>query len=185
MEPLNDAVGTGMVCRGAAVFSAKQAAEGSEQGAFKLPASIRGNNAGAAETANPCRNEGFCDRFCRDVRNWYGFGPTGEAVNHCENVPAVTGGRKWSDQIKMDVVKATARWQKRLRWGLRVAGHLGCLTSEARTGPLADISVDARPDVPLCDEALRGSDAGVADVVERVKHSTTKGSRNEGSRRRR
>lgn len=182
VESLNDAVGTGMVCRGAAVLSSQQAVEGREEGTFKLSASIGGDGAGAAEATNPRRNEGLGDRFRSDVRDGHGFGPTGEAVNHCENIPAVTRRRKRSNQIKMYVVKATAGWQEGLCWSLCVASHFGSLTSDARAGPLANISVNAWPNIPVCNEALRGSDAGVADVVKRVKNSTTESSGNKGAR---
>ena len=56
------------------------------------------------------------------------------------------------------------------------------LTLETCSGILADIAIDAGPNIPLCDQELSCSDFWVGKVVKRIENSAVKSGRNKRSR---
>ena len=53
---------------------------------------------------------GSCYGSCLSVLDGQGFGPAGEAVDHCEEVFEALGLRERTDQIDVNVVESPGSW---------------------------------------------------------------------------
>ena len=75
--------------------------------------------------------------------------------------------------MSMNMVEAGIRNGKGTKQGSGVSVNFGFLTLSASTGPGTDISVDARPNVPLRDEMLVSANSWMGQRMEFVKNQTS------------
>ncbi|GFV88656.1 hypothetical protein TNCV_1593761 [Trichonephila clavipes] len=70
----------------------------------------------------------------------------------------------------MDVLKSLNGWSKRLYWAHGVPLDLGSLAWNAASWPFSKVLQHGRPDEAVLDEALRGTNARMREIMERAKY---------------
>ena len=77
---------------------------------------------------NPARDESAGNSLCGDVRDGYGFWPSREAINAGEEIDTSFRRWKWSNEVNVDVVKASIRACEGRQWSNGVTMNLRALT---------------------------------------------------------
>ncbi len=77
-----------------------------EEAAFELDASGGGDILRRPKTSDPVEEKSTNDCLRFALRDWDGFGPAGKAVDTGKEESLTVGGRKGSDQVKVDVAES-------------------------------------------------------------------------------
>ena len=86
VETLDDSNGLCVVGCRVEGRNPEQVVEFRPQTTGELRATVRSDIVRHSETGDPVMDEGPSTGFCGRVGKWDGFGPTGEAVDNCEEV---------------------------------------------------------------------------------------------------
>ena len=70
---------------------------------------VRGNCGGCTKVGNPARDESAGNSLCGDVGDGYGFWSSRESINAGEEIGTSFRRWKWSNEVDVDVVKASIR----------------------------------------------------------------------------
>ena len=149
VDAFHHAVGLRVVGRGRDVVGANELCNGGEELTGELGASVGRDDGGGAVAANPVVDEVAgdvvgCNRAERD-----GFDPTGEAVDHGEDVavPIMRGER--AEKVEVDVAVASFWKGELLQLRADVAMDLRGLAGCTLAAPLFDVLLECLPDVSL------------------------------------
>ena len=83
---------------------------------FELTSSVRGNCGGCTKAGDPARDESAGNSLCGDVGDGEGFRPSRESINAGEEIGTSFRRWKWSNEVDMDVVKASIRACEGRQW---------------------------------------------------------------------
>ena len=161
MKTFYHSISTRVICSGAYALDSKEVGKSGKERGFKLCTAISGDCRWNTIRRDPARYEHTSDGFCGYVRNRNGFRPSDIAINTCEEITATLGWWKRTNDIEMNMIKACIGRSESSQGGDSVTVYFGTLAREAGLGPLADISIYARPDEAFCDQTLSGTDSRV------------------------
>jgi hypothetical protein len=103
VEAFKETIRLRVIGGGGLVMDVEEGTEGFPEGGSKLWATIRGDDGRDTEARDPCGEEGLGTISSGGGGKWDNFWPSSGAVYDGEKVGETMGGRKWANQIHMDV----------------------------------------------------------------------------------
>lgn len=113
---------------------------------FELGAAVCSDGFRGAEAGDPGIEEGLGDCRCGDVVDGRSLGPSGEAVDHRQDVAVAVVHGQGSHYVYVDVLEPTVWNRKGLEGGFGVPVDLVSLAFDTGTTPLPNVLVDGGPD---------------------------------------
>ena len=95
---------------------------------LELTSSVHGNCGGGTKAGDPAIDESAGNSLCSDARDGDGFWPSRESINAGEEIGTSFRRWKWSNEVDVDVVKASIEACEGRQWSNGVTMNLQALT---------------------------------------------------------